>query len=132
MKKVQKSITEKRIWIVMVLLLVISLFPIVRLAFYNYPCADDFSASDSVHFAWVNPGSLMEVVKAAWENVRFNYLEWSGVFMSVFWTSLQFGIFGEQFYGLTTVITIAYIAATIKFLLPSYNLVPYVNTGRFI
>lgn len=106
MKKIEDFKIEKRISIGMMIFLAVSLLPIILLAFYNYPCADDFSASDSVRLAWVNTGSLLEVIKAAWENVMFNYREWSGVFMSVFWTSLQFGIFGEQFYGVTTVIAV--------------------------
>lgn len=89
----------------------LSVIPILMLAFYNYPCADDFSASDTVHLAWVNTGSVMAVIKAAWENVVYNYLEWSGVFMSVFWTSLQLGIFGERYYGIITVLTIIFIVA---------------------
>lgn len=84
----------------------ISLLPILILAFYNYPAADDFSASDSVKLAWTATGSLWEVLKAAWENVRYNYESWSGVFASVFWTSLQPGIFGEEFYGMTTALTL--------------------------
>lgn len=106
MNKKKSFALEKKISIAMVVFLILSLLPILKLAFYNYPCADDFSASDSVRLAWINTGSIPEVIKAAWENVMFNYREWSGVFMSVFWTSLQFGIFGEKFYGMTTVIAV--------------------------
>ena len=100
------KISDKMIAVGMITGFVVSLVPIIILAFYNYPCADDFSASDTAHWAWVNTGSVIEVVKAAVENVIYNYLKWSGVYVSVFWTSLQPGLFGEQFYGVTTVISI--------------------------
>ena len=104
--RTEKFIVERKLYIGMMIFLIVSLLPIMVLAFYNYPCADDFSASDTAYWAWNSTGSFIEVLKAAWENVMFNYREWSGVFMSVFWTSLQFGIFGEQFYGMTTVIAV--------------------------
>ena len=106
MKKICNKLTEKKIYYAMLAFFVLSLLPIVVLGFYNYPCADDFSASDTVRLAWINSGSFLAVIRAAWENVVYNYLQWSGVFMSVFWTSLQPGIFGEQFYGATTLIAV--------------------------
>ena len=107
-----------------------SLLPILLLAFYNYPCADDFSASDSVRSAWVNSGSFIEVVKAALENVEYNYKNWSGVFVSVFWTSLQPGIFGERFYGLTTLITLVLFVSAGGYLSYVLNR-KYLKTDRY-
>ena len=107
MKIILNQITEKRIYMVMLIVFLLSVVPILMLAFYNYPCADDFSASDTAYWAWKSTGSILAVIKAAWENVVYNYMEWSGVFMSVFWTSLQFGIFGERFYGIVTWIAVA-------------------------
>lgn len=106
MKKICNLLNEKRISYGMIIFFFLSLLPIIILGFYNYPCADDFSASDTAYLAWKNTGSIFSVIKAAWENVVFNYLEWSGVFMSVFWTSLQPGIFGEHLYGITTLIAV--------------------------
>jgi len=106
MKKIEHLVTEKRISIAMVIGLLMSLLPIIVLAFYNYPCADDFSASDTAYWVWNSTDSMLEVLEAAWENVVYNYHKWSGVYASVFWTSLQPGLFGEQFYGITTVISV--------------------------
>ena len=106
-----EKITDQKIAVSMVIILLISLLPIVALGFYNYPFADDFSASDTAHWAWQETGSLMAVVKAALENVWYNYQSWSGVYASVFWTSLQPGLFGEQFYGMTTLISVVLLVA---------------------
>ncbi len=103
---IMNKVSDKMIAMGMMAGLIVSLIPILILAFYNYPCADDFSASDTAHWAWMKTGSIFEVLKAAIENVIYNYENWSGVYASVFWTSLQPGLFGEQFYGVTTVISI--------------------------
>ena len=84
----------------------LSLVPILWLALYNYPCADDFTASDTVRIAWLSTGSLWKTFLAVLENVKHNYLNWSGVYASVFWTTLQPSIFGEQYYGIVTFVTI--------------------------
>lgn len=107
---------KRNIFWLLFILFILSLIPILLLSGYNFPCADDFSASDTAYWAWKNTGSLLEVLKAAWENVVYNYREWSGVFASVFWTSLQPGIFGEQYYGITTWITvILFIVSVVYF-----------------
>ena len=129
MKDTNKTIATERISFGMLIILFVSIIPIAVLAFYNYPCADDFSASDMVRLAWQNSGSLGAVLKAAWENVVYNYESWSGVFMSVFWTSLQFGIFGEKFYGITTVVTLVLLLAG-GFYLGHILLRKYLNADR--
>ena len=110
--KFLEKITIKKIYIWLVVGFIVTLLPILVLALYGYPSADDFSASDSVRMAWLSSGSIMEVLKAAWDNTVFNYLEWSGVYASVFWTSLQPGIFGEQWYGITAWITIVLLVSS--------------------
>ena len=106
MKKLLGIVNKKTVFYFVLFLFVVSLIPILLLSRYSFPCADDFSASDTAYIAWQQSRSLVEVIKAAVENVIYNYKEWSGVFASVFWTSLQPGIFGEQYYGITTWITV--------------------------
>ena len=105
MKKLAEKITEKQISIVMLGVLLVSLLPILLLAKYNYPGADDFSASYTLRHAWVETGSVWAVLGKAVAYVKYTYTAWSGLFMSMFWTCLQPGVFGEQYYGITTVIT---------------------------
>ena len=130
-KKIVSNITNKKIYIAMQIVFWLSVLPILILAFYNYPCADDFSASDTVRLAWVNTGSILAVVRAAWDNVVFNYLEWSGVFMSVFWTSLQFGIFGERYYGLVTIFTVVFLIVG-AFYLGHVIFDKYLKTDKYV
>ena len=113
--KVLNIFNKKKIFWLLLALVAISLVPILLLAGYNYPCADDFSASDTAYFAWRDTGSIFQVIKAAMENVAYNYREWSGVFVSVFWTSLQPGIFGEEYYAVTTWITVFLLIAACSY-----------------
>lgn len=106
MNKLYEKITLKQIHIVMQIVFWLSLVPVLWLALYNYPCADDFTASDTVRAAWLSTGSLWKTFLAILENVKHNYLNWSGVYASVFWTTLQPSIFGEQYYGIVTFVTI--------------------------
>ncbi|MBR3606506.1 MAG: hypothetical protein IKL51_02890 [Lachnospiraceae bacterium] len=110
-----KRITKKGIWIVLLLFFITSLIPILGLSFYNFPCADDFSASDDVRLAWINSGSIIALFKAAWDNVVFNYKEWSGVYMSVFWTSLQPAIFGEKYYFISNWFTLGLLVFSVMY-----------------
>lgn len=128
-----RLVNKKNIFYILLLFFVISIIPILALAGYNYPCADDFSASDTAYHAWLHTGSIFQVLKAAIENVVYNYKEWSGVFASVFWTSLQPGIFGEQYYGVTTWITIVLLSISCSYffhvILHSYLEADFYETG---
>lgn len=111
MKKLAEKITEKQISIVMLVVFLLSLLPILMLAKYNYPGADDFSASYTLRHAWVETGSVWAVLGKAIAYVKYTYTQWSGLFMSMFWTCLQPAVFGEQYYGITTVISIFLLVA---------------------
>ena len=130
-KKFFDAITVKKIYIFLLVVLGASIIPIFVLALYGYPSADDFSASDSVRMAWQASGSVLEVLKAAWQNTVFNYCEWSGVYASVFWTSLQPGIFGEQWYGVTAWITIVLLISS-TFYLSHVIFSTYLNVSKYV
>lgn len=130
-RKILDAITVKKIYMLMLVVFVASLIPILGLAMYGYPSADDFSASDSVRMAWLASGSILEVIKAAWQNTVFNYLEWSGVYASVFWTSLQPGIFGERWYGVTAWVTIILLTSSV-FYLSHVIFHTYLKANRYV
>ena len=66
----------------MAALFVLSLIPLVLVAVYNYPADDDFGFVLPVSTAWVNTGSLWEVLKAIWQKTYETYLTWQGDFVS--------------------------------------------------
>lgn len=82
--------------------LALILLPILWIAQYNYPSADDWSLALNTHRVVREGGNLFDVLKAALESVRSNYFAWEGRYSSVFFASLQPGIWGEKYYGLVT------------------------------
>lgn len=76
--------------------------PLLILANYNYPSADDWSYGEAIYHVLRGGGSVPEMIKAVWESVRYNYFNWEGRFSNALLASLQPGIWGEQYYSLTT------------------------------
>lgn len=87
--------------ILCVLTLLIVVFPLLLIARYDYPSADDWSYGMYGYQALKAGGGLFQVLGASFRMVREAYLGWDGRFAAAFLDSLQPGIWGEQFYGVT-------------------------------
>lgn len=83
-----------------ILALLAVIFPLLMIARYNYPSADDWSYGAAGYNAIKNGEGLFGVLKASLETVRDNYLHWEGRFSNSFLASLQPGIWGEKYYGI--------------------------------
>ena len=115
-KNIKNTLKLNKNYIVIIFCLAIIL-PIIILGFYNSPSADDYDYAILTHNAIKNGGNIFELIKAAHNtNIKF-YNEWQGLYSSAFILSLQPGIFGENFYFLTTIIIliIAFICLFISF-----------------
>ncbi len=84
----------------------ISLISLYWIARYDYLSGDDFWYLAQTQHIWQQTGSVVEVVKAALEQTVQRYFEWQGNFSFIFLTFLQPATFGEQYYGLTAVLTL--------------------------
>lgn len=89
------------------IVLIVSLIPIITLAFYNFPCADDLGYSIYTKHAWDETHSIFAVLSAAWRKVCESYFGWQGTWASIFIMALQPGIWGEEWYWLGTVFLVA-------------------------
>ncbi len=90
-------------WLALWLVLFVGgLIPIFLLAFYNFPCADDFGFSTYTRLAWEDTHNLFSVFGGAAKKTMELWYSWQGTFASIFLMALQPGIFGDQFYCLTT------------------------------
>ncbi|MCM1044044.1 MAG: DUF6056 family protein [Candidatus Gastranaerophilales bacterium] len=85
--------------IAFVLALLIVIFPLLLIAQYNYPSADDWSFGTMGYHALKNKEGLLGVIRAAFAVVSDNYRNWEGRFSNAFFASLQPGIWGEKYYG---------------------------------
>ncbi|MDO4333616.1 MAG: hypothetical protein Q4C58_13150 [Eubacteriales bacterium] len=85
-----------------IFLYLFSLIPVLILETCNFPCADDLGFSIYTRNAWVDTHSLAAVIEAAWRKVAEIYQTWQGTWASIFLMALQPGIWGEQYYFVTT------------------------------
>ena len=83
---------------VYVLALCVVLFPLLLIAPYNFPSADDWSYGKAAYRTLLQGGGFFEVLRSVFENTALYYKEWEGRFSNAFLASLQPGIWGEQFY----------------------------------
>lgn len=92
-----------------VLVLVLLLVPVLLLGVYDRPSADDHDYAIHTHAAVEAEGGLSELFSASVATVSQFYEEWQGTYTSAFFMSLQPGIFGETYYGLSPVIFVGII-----------------------
>lgn len=100
--KEKLPVDNKLILCIALVLLIVLLIPILQIAKYNVPCADDYSYGLLTHKAFEETHSLYEVVKAALSTVKNSYSTWQGTFSGIFVMTLQPAVFGEQYYFITT------------------------------
>ena len=104
MKKLGKLLAGSRFWAcVLALVLTASLVPLLAVAQYSHPSADDYPYAVETHAAWQETGSIWAVLRAAGHTVAQRYQTWQGSFSAIFLFALQPAIFGEGLYGLGTV-----------------------------
>lgn len=128
LEKIWKK-NEKRIAIILFIILLLSIIPIISLSFYNFAAGDDFSFGEFTRAAWVSSHSLIEVVKAMLYKVQTIWHSWQGTWFTVALMSLQPEVFSRDGYWITTWILLTVIIAT-TFLLTHYFLVKRLQMQR--
>ncbi len=106
--KIQQSFFVKLIekiniktWIV-VFIVVITL-PMLYYSFFSYPLLDDFNNSITTKAVLeTQEYAITALINAAITRVQDVYNSWQGTYTSVFIMTFQPGIFGEQYYFMTT------------------------------
>lgn len=80
--------------------LCVVILPLLMVAGYNYPSADDWSYGREAYWAIRDGAGLGTVLQLSLQMTAKQYMGWEGRFMNSFLASLQPGIWGEQYYGL--------------------------------
>lgn len=110
----QKKVNEKAWALFWILAYIVSLIPILVLAGYNFPCADDYGFSIYTRHAWVDTHNFFAVLAAAGRKAAESWSDWQGTYSSIFMMALQPGIYGDEFYALTPwVILVPYSLAVL-------------------
>lgn len=114
MQKLKTWLLDSRLWaLVLLFVLVCSLVPLVAVAQYSHPSADDYPYAVATHAAWQQTGSVFAVLGAAARTVAQRYQTWQGSFSAIFLFALQPAIFGEEFYGVGTLVLLAAALAAV-------------------
>ena len=98
-------------------LFVSSLLPLLLIARFAIPNADDFSYGNYTVFAWRETRQITQTISAAIEGTRSFYNNWQGTFAAIFFMTLQPGIFAEEMYFVGVIALIIGYAASTMFLL---------------
>lgn len=115
MRKYNKQIVAG----ISVAVMFLSIIPLLMLAQYAKPVADDFGYGGPIYYAIKNGSGFGGALKALIENIRYTYLNWQGTFTSVFFFSIQPAVFFEDLYALTPYIMISVIVASLYILASS-------------
>lgn len=82
---------------------IIMVMPLIRLALFAHPSADDYTYAISTYHVYKETHSIIAVIREAVATSIKYYSFWQGLYTSAFIQALQPAIFGENMYFLTTV-----------------------------
>lgn len=105
------QLPEKAVALLVVAAVALMLVPMLVVARYNVPCADDYHYGASTYHTWQATHSLAAVLRAAGEKVAERYVNWQGTYSAIFLMALQPAVFGNGFYALVPFFTLGMLAA---------------------
>ena len=111
-----KSSHKWMFWAILTLF-ILSLMPLLYIARYNHPSADDYHFASAPAHVWQATGSIIQTVKVSFEYMKEYYAYIQGTFVAVFFMGLQPLVFGENFYMVGSFLLIIGLAASTLFFL---------------
>ena len=109
-------ISFRVLFLLLLAALLLFLIPMLAIAKYDVPAADDFSFSCETHAAVAAGGSVSDILSGAVEKAEKVYYTWQGSFSAVFLMAFQPAIWGLKYYTLTTWIMVFSLLGGIFFL----------------
>jgi hypothetical protein len=89
----------------------ISIIPMLIIALFNYPSADDYSMALEVHQVYEQTGSVFASIGKAIYMGYWYYMNWTGYFFSSTLTSLCPSVFNEKLYAIGTFVFLLALTA---------------------
>ena len=93
--------------------LICALIPLYAAAQYSYAGVDDYRYGATTHAVWAETGSLGATLAEAARVAGKTYVEWQGSLSAIFLMALQPGIFSDGAYGLSTVLLLSALVASL-------------------
>ncbi|MCR5101136.1 MAG: DUF6056 family protein [Butyrivibrio sp.] len=108
------KINMKIISRVITFLYIAGLIPMLIIAYYNYPSADDYSMALEVHQTYVSTGNFFAAIAKAVYMGWWYFMNWTGYYFSSALTSLAPSAFNERLYFLGTFIVLFVLTMGVK------------------
>lgn len=115
-KRIEGFFSSRNMALLLTVTYIVSLLPILWIARYNYPSADDYTNGSSCHHVWEASHSLVQVAGMALSRTVSEWFEWRGCFTSSFLSALTPNIFGEKCYFLTTWLVLGMLSFSVIYL----------------
>ena len=116
-KRIQKLLTPKRLAVFLTVVYVVSLVPLLWIAKYNYPSADDYTNGSRCHQIWEMGGSVFRVIGEALLRTVDEWFTWRGCYTSSFLSALPPNIWGDNLYFLTPWLVLLTLSGSMLYLL---------------
>lgn len=114
------TLSYKKILILLLIIYCLLLFPLLYVAKWNVPCADDYSFGYHVHDVVLNHGSIIDVLRAAVLCAKDAYYNWQGSASAIFLFALMPAAFGEQYYIIVPYLMLLSLSAGIIIFIHSF------------
>ncbi len=115
-EKLTEWITPKVLAVFLTVCYVLSLIPLLWIAWYNYPSADDYSIGSNCRQVWVNTHNIFVVIWQGIERAAEDWLHWMGYFTSNYLMAVPPNTFGERWYVLTTWVMLGMLTFSVIYL----------------
>ena len=115
--RIQKLFTPKRLAVLLTVVYVVSLVPLLWIAKYNYPSADDYTNGSRCHQIWEMGGSVFRVIGEALLRTVDEWFTWRGCYTSSFLSALPPNIWGDNLYFLTPWVVLLMLSGSMLYLL---------------
>lgn len=119
-KNLIKTIPFEATEILVYVLFFITLLPIIYVGLHNYETGDDYWYGVYTYWAWIDTGSLWQVIKAACRTVAEFYVEWQGTWFTMFLFAFPPNMWAEHGYYITIFIALGLLVAGTSKLLYYY------------
>jgi hypothetical protein len=96
-----KKIDVKTLSIIFTAVYVLSLIPMLVLAFYDWPSADDYTMALQPHLYFAETGNVFGTIIESLKKSWWVYSQYEGYFFSIILTCIAPNVFGEGFYVVT-------------------------------
>ena len=109
-------ITPKRLAMILTVVYALSLIPLLIIAKYNFPSADDYGHASSAHLTWLETGNVFATIWAGIQRGIYEWINWEGYYTCDIMTALPPSVFGEGCYWIVTYIVLSMLTISTIYL----------------